>query len=79
MSENDETISGSDLAIMKPRPGEMDQKYFQNSHFVTERDEASSVFQDSPGEFEPTDRSTESLFLMLHFLLDGSNGNFYNK
>ena len=36
MSENDETISGSDLAIMKTEPGDMDQKYFQNSHFITE-------------------------------------------
>ena len=48
MSENDETISGSDLAIMKTEPGRNGLKIFPK-FTLRYRDEASFVFRDSSG------------------------------
>ena len=55
MSENDETISGSDLAIMKTEPGRNGLKIFPK-FTLRYRDEASFVFRDSSGEFEQINR-----------------------
>ena len=74
MSENDETISGSDLAIMKTSRLEWNKNI---SKFpVHYKDGSSFVFRRAPESFNT---STESSFLMLDFLLNGRNGNFYNK
>ena len=75
MSQDDETISGSDLAIMKTSRLKWNKNIFQNSHFITKM--KAHLYSRTPTE--NLNRSTETLFLLLDFLLNGRNGNFYNK